>query len=277
MIVGAAQFVGRETYTAYVHDPADGSVTDLGVLPGMDSSEARAINDSGTVVGSSYERDGIHQRPFVYTPADGLQELTGEDGVATDVNESGTVLGAHQDFISTGGNSGPFLWRAGTIEPIPANGIVYRLNNYDEAVGDSFDGGFIYRSGVVTLLNTTIDPSLKLNVVLAYDINDAGHITAAALRPDYSGVAVLLRPPRPDVRRLIGIQARILFGVIQDGGGLAQIGPKIGPVDPWGPLTASERRRLIALTDATLRSLVRDDAARQRAIREVREIVEGEG
>jgi uncharacterized membrane protein len=69
----------------------DGTVEDLGVLPGMSSSHANAIND-GTVVGASGD-DAV-----VWTREDGLRRLPdyGFDGEAIKVTADGWILGSAQ-------------------------------------------------------------------------------------------------------------------------------------------------------------------------------------
>src|SRR5262249_51151476 len=58
------------------------------------------------------------------------------------------------------------------------------------------------------------------------------------------------------------IVAQILFGVINDAGGLIWV-PGRGPVpvDPWGPLSPAERDVLTALAIARLAAQIEDTAA----------------
>ncbi len=61
---------------AFVHDAATGSWSDPGVLPGAAQASARAINEAGQIVGSSWNAP-IEQpgRACVFTPGSGMQDL----------------------------------------------------------------------------------------------------------------------------------------------------------------------------------------------------------
>src|SRR5450631_3783154 len=48
-------------------------ITDLGTLPGGESSEANAIDDRGVAVGDSAVPEGIHA--FVWTESEGMKDL----------------------------------------------------------------------------------------------------------------------------------------------------------------------------------------------------------
>jgi probable HAF family extracellular repeat protein len=51
---------------------------DLGTLPGMDSSVATGINDSGTVVGVSFQfQNSANQQGFTWTASGGMQPIFG--------------------------------------------------------------------------------------------------------------------------------------------------------------------------------------------------------
>jgi hypothetical protein len=69
---------------------------------------------------------------------------------------------------------------------------------------------------------------------------------------------------------------QILFGVIEDGGGviLGPHGPK--PVDPWGPLrrmSAAKRDVLLGLALNELSDLVDDEGSRQAVADESRKVI----
>ncbi len=88
-VVGQSH-IGNEQH-AVMWSP-DGTIEDLGNLPGMSGAWARAINDSGVVVGSSGDD------AFVWTRADGMRRLAdfGFDGAAVKVNSDGWVIGQAQ-------------------------------------------------------------------------------------------------------------------------------------------------------------------------------------
>ena len=81
---------GGESWTrGFVYDPATGSTTLLGVLPGGTGSRAFAINDAGLVVGDSehHPRSGyVEFRPFIYDFA---------TGVMTDPHIADAVMALH--------------------------------------------------------------------------------------------------------------------------------------------------------------------------------------
>lgn len=88
----------------------DGTLQDLGILPGGTESSAHAINNAGMIVGESYTGTGFNDiHAFVYTDADGMVDITPNAGLsrAYDVNEVGQVAG-HS-------NSGAFRWEDGTM------------------------------------------------------------------------------------------------------------------------------------------------------------------
>jgi probable HAF family extracellular repeat protein len=70
----------------------DGTIEDLGTLPGQSDAWARSINESGVVVGSSGDD------AFVWARADGMRRLAdfGFDGAATKVTNDGWVMGSAQ-------------------------------------------------------------------------------------------------------------------------------------------------------------------------------------
>jgi probable HAF family extracellular repeat protein len=73
------QIVGASVVASPLHHAflwQDGVMTDLGVLSDTDSSLAEGINDSGVVVGSSYEDGGIltSHRLFIWDSINGMRD-----------------------------------------------------------------------------------------------------------------------------------------------------------------------------------------------------------
>ena len=74
-------------------------MSDLGVLPGMDWSIARAIGNNGRIVGSSGFNGGSAERAFVWTESEGMRDLgalPASDGVSSGaygVNFLGKAVG----------------------------------------------------------------------------------------------------------------------------------------------------------------------------------------
>jgi probable HAF family extracellular repeat protein len=124
----------------------DGSLTDLGVLPGMTSSAAEGINASGQVVGSS--SNGSAYRAFVWTAANGMQALPTLGGCcsqAFSINDAGEIVGTS----TIAGNEAvthAVVWRNGVITDIQAptfatgSSQAWNINNVGEVVGTYSDG-----------------------------------------------------------------------------------------------------------------------------------------
>ncbi|MGH8212594.1 MAG: hypothetical protein ACREPP_05115 [Rhodanobacteraceae bacterium] len=82
-------------------DPA-GLRTELGALPGLPSSLANGINDSGAIVGFAFTNDFLSSRAFVWHAGTGMQplaDLGGSASLAQAINASGTIVGWADDAI----------------------------------------------------------------------------------------------------------------------------------------------------------------------------------
>ncbi len=137
---------------------ADGTVVDLGTLPGGYYSYASGINNSGQVTGYSSSSNG--ERGFIWDATNGMVDM-GTFGTAYSIypqaiNDSGVVVGYYYD----NNGSGAFTWDAsngftdlGSFGE-PNNGYysVYPrdINNNGQIVGDGYgftnhdDGAFFY-------------------------------------------------------------------------------------------------------------------------------------
>jgi probable HAF family extracellular repeat protein len=168
--VGVSGRCGNTVPPGFVAGPhavlwdADGSVHDLGSFGGTSNlaipavgNAAIAINNLGTVVGTSALPGNQVNQPFIWTSATGMRHLPllsgNVVGAGLSINESGEVVGAS---ITQGGPATGFpsavLWQNG------AGGPVTDLNNY--LAGTAFDGG---------------------HLLTAFGINDTGQITGFAL------------------------------------------------------------------------------------------------
>ena len=146
-----------------------GNVTDLGVLPEGDQSEARAINNRGEVVGRCRIPDpggggGFVYRAFLWS-GDAMQDLGVlpgySDSYAWDINDAGAVVGY---CYSVGLPNRAFLWQ----------------------------------DGVMHSVSSLIDPGLGLDVHLASAISDRGEITGQVVGLDIESLsAIVVRPPSP--------------------------------------------------------------------------------
>lgn len=93
-----------------------GVFSDLGALnPNAREVQALAVSDNGTkVVGWSRAVSGF-QRPFLWTSATGMQELSnvpGTDAIASDISPDGNVV---VGYFSDSAGSHAFLWNAGVV------------------------------------------------------------------------------------------------------------------------------------------------------------------
>jgi len=165
---------GTHDSHAFIWD--DGVVTDLGVIPGGDSSQALGINNTGLVVGrGSIPKEGFTfgvSRGFVLDngsmtviePLDGF--LTTQ---AVDVNDSGVVVG----------------WSSQTDD-----------SQYEKSA-------FVWYDGELTDLNEVIAWDLGLHLESVVAINNAGQIAITAESPTGT-VGVLLTPITPPVGDING-------------------------------------------------------------------------
>lgn len=168
--VGVSGRCGNTVPPGFVAGPhavlwdADGTVHDLGSFGGTSNLDiaavgnaAIAINNSGTVVGTSALPGNQVNQPFIWTSATGmrhLQLLQGDVvGAGLSINNQGEPVGAS---ITQGGPATGFpkavLWRDG------ADGPVTDLSNY--IAGTAFDGG---------------------HLLTAFAISDVGEITGFGL------------------------------------------------------------------------------------------------
>ena len=163
-----------------------GVMTDLGTLPGRDSSGANALNGFGTVVGTSFSNDGsVYPHGFRYsggTMSDiGTLGGYGYHTYANDINNAGTIVGESVTYSPVGPVGYPshaFRYSGGVMTDLGTMGGAYSaaaaINNSGTIVGwsDTSSGtthAFTYSGGVWTDLG-----SLANSTSYAQDINDAG-------------------------------------------------------------------------------------------------------
>jgi len=276
---------------AFLYETNGGGVTDLGVLAGHSMSRAEAVNELGQVVGISAHWDApsytqYSVRPFLYKDGS-LNELTGEEGTAVDINDLGHVLGASQVASPSGSiQNHPYIWRDGNVEPIPLdNAAPKAINNGDEVVGEVVSNlpyhCFLFRNGqVVPNLNTLVGGQLPAgaNISGAEDINDKGHILVWGTRPSWGAFMALLVPDKATLRvKVEGLRELvllILFGVSHDGGGWVLIGKTIRRIPPWGPLSIDHWELVFEYASALLRDTVEDQSDLEEARRELRRVID---
>ena len=181
---------GAETgVRAFLWD--SGVMTDLGELSGGDDeSRATAINDAGQIVGRSEEASGLLGCFWGGNGIEALPDLPGGavENYANAINEAGQIAGASRGSW----NARAVLWEngvtvdLGTLGGTFGYGSAHGINNLGQVVGATslplaFDNvAFIWQEGVMTDLNTRIDPNDPLfgqfALRQAQDINDQGQI-----------------------------------------------------------------------------------------------------
>ena len=166
---------------AFIWDQSQG-MRDIGSGYAI-SSTAYAINNSDQVVGQAYY-GGSSSHPFLWTSQTGMIDLGPwqSDGVASDINDAGVVVG---------GYSVPFKWtQASGMVPLgdlgggPGNGWASAVNNNGQIVGESKTASgrihaFLWEGGSMSSLGT-----LGGSRSHAFDINDAGVIVGQAWTSD---------------------------------------------------------------------------------------------
>ncbi len=184
------QMTGGRNNRAYFYD---GTMHQLGTLPGGSASVGQGINDSGTIVGQSAVTSGT-MHAFVYsggvmTDIGMLPGASNSSGTA--INNSGVVVG-----VSTvSGINHAFLYNGTTMTDLRV-GTAMDINASGQVVigGGPGSGGHatLYDQGTLFDLNTLIAPFDPLfgGVVLrgANGINDLGQIVATTNQLGAPGV-----------------------------------------------------------------------------------------
>jgi probable HAF family extracellular repeat protein len=141
------------------------------------ASTFTGINDAGQIVG----RDWNSLASFVETSSGDFTFLGNGLGPDPKINQVGQVTfnyGPNADSVQ------PFIFSGGVSTQIVTGGSsaeAYGLNDLGAVVGSAYNGAwsaFLYEGGVVTDLNSVIDPSLGISFTDARGINDSGQIIA---------------------------------------------------------------------------------------------------
>ncbi len=188
-----------------------GSLSDLGILTGGNSSDAQDINDSGQIVGSAntaaqgiYSFRPLHAVTWTNGTMQDLGTLGGPGSIGYALNNAGTVVGSADtstlapqstyygwvysagggvggtggDNTGTGGGNTP-----NTGSPLThgaGGGNVTRTRSAGlrtRGIGDIYVAhAFRVTSGKIEDLNALINPNLGWELLSATDINDRGQI-----------------------------------------------------------------------------------------------------
>jgi probable HAF family extracellular repeat protein len=167
-VVGDIFFPGAFRLHAFVY--SNGTTTDLGVLPGMERSQANAINRNGDIVGISDNVAGTYRAVLWSngTMTD-LGTLPGfeSSSQAVDINASGQIVGVLGDWTQTPYRLHAFLCDQGTMFDL--NDLVVNLDGWTLQVAESInDSGQIVGYGTrdgntrAFLLSPVPEPSALL-------------------------------------------------------------------------------------------------------------------
>jgi probable HAF family extracellular repeat protein len=190
----AGEYFGA--YGPQVFTYKDGRFTDLGTLGGV-SAFARAINDSGTVVGFSSLPGNPYLHAFVaeHGTMRDIGTLGGNYSWAYAVNNAGTVVGVSED---SSGHDVAMIWDGAQMRPLLSAGtmsVARAINDRGQIVGSVDNGSFLYDSGVVTRLEAIPEVAAAgWTWLTPYAINDRGWIVGTGARYNY--VASFLLIPR---------------------------------------------------------------------------------
>jgi probable HAF family extracellular repeat protein len=186
---------------------SDGVMTSLGSFNGIDTAGS-AINASGQVTGgtSGQGPGGFLWSPSTQNGTNGsmtpLGTLPGGSslGQGYGINASGQITGR---TYNANGASRAFLSSGGSMTDLgPGSG--FDINAKGQVTGETGSFAFLYSDGVMTDLNTLIDPASGWVLVSGNGINDSGWITGNGTIGGV-GHAFLLTPvPEPSSLILAG-------------------------------------------------------------------------
>jgi len=156
----------------------------LNSLSGTGDSHAYALNDSGQVVGQSYNSATGAQESVIWN--NGTATALGVDGIARGINNSGTVVGETGAAKLTQADGYAYSWTAadgisylGTLGGTYSG--AYDINEAGVVTGISYTPtenllqlqGFIYDSGTMSSLGTVSNPN---GYSRGHGINDSNEI-----------------------------------------------------------------------------------------------------
>lgn len=158
------------------------TITDLGVLPGGFGSSARAINDTGKIVGMSDSSTGRRTVEWVngqitILPVPGLSG----DSIPTDVNDSGEIAG----YYAVGSQRQGIYWNPSNtpffLSGVPGGTVLsttaLAINNSGRILGKSTLAPTFDTRGVIWLGSSF---QTDIGSCLPADINDAGVVVGLA-------------------------------------------------------------------------------------------------
>lgn len=189
----------------------DGTLTDLGSLPGLRNSQAYGMNDRGDVVGAAWG-DGLSQaflwRGGVMVALGTLPGRGHTTSIAYDINNQGDIVG----YSGVNGPTEAVLWRNGAIIPLES-GIVAgssigarAINEHGQIAGYAGFNGVLWLDGHLHILLHLLPHYPDWDFFGAYAINNSGFVAGNGVHrigTDELGRGYLLTPaavPSPSPR-----------------------------------------------------------------------------
>ena len=189
---------------------SDGQRIDLGTLGGS-TSDGRAINDFGDVVGESQTANPFFLHAFLYTSGRMLDLGTlGGHSEAWGINNHGQVTG---QSVTTSGLWHAFLYSNGQmidLTPGDLEGAGFAINDDGWVTGYIGGSAFLYANGHLMYLDSLVDPGLGIRLLTGTAFNSNGQILVNGLDGSGQGRAFLLTPV-PEPRLLLGLGLALLF------------------------------------------------------------------
>ena len=180
-IVGMALTASGEA-RAFLYE--DGTITDLGAPLGF-SSDARAVNERGQVVGVLHDDDDPNRtRAFLWEDGEmtDVGTLGGDTASASDINDAGQIVGSS---ATSSGNHHAFVWEEGEmvdlgVPPGAVASFADGINDRGDIVGslslpDEHSAAFLWQEGHFTKLGT-----LGGDYGSARDVNESGVVVGTS-------------------------------------------------------------------------------------------------
>ncbi|HTU47995.1 MAG TPA: hypothetical protein VMF91_23250 [Bryobacteraceae bacterium] len=167
---------------------SNGTLTDLGTLPGGTWSAAYALNSSGQIAGTSSIGNGLFSAFFsngsALTP---IGTFAGANGSSygTAINDYGEIVGSAQNAQ---GFANAFVWTGGSPVDIGTLGgtqsYAYGVNDAGTVVGyslmsDNSSHAFVYSNGIMFDVNNLLPIGSGWSIEEAFAINASGDILAS--------------------------------------------------------------------------------------------------
>jgi probable HAF family extracellular repeat protein len=200
-INGVGQVVGWYSYGTSGTQPflySNGVKTNLGTFPTGSATYTLSINDSGQVVGYTFQPGLTGEQPFLIE--NGTTTIFDVSGAFQMINASGQVVGG--TYLSNTVRHA-LLYSNGTMNDLGtlggSNSWAYGINTGGKVVGDAYttsgaQHAFLYANGTMVDLNNLIPSNSGWVLKTATAINDSGQIVGYGIGPSSPNDAYLLTP-----------------------------------------------------------------------------------